>query len=254
MGIRVYGFLKRIKFWLIVILRSNFYCFSFQYTEDVEKLNEAASQRPHSVLVQGLKRESQHMRELRAENRELRIALAEYQNSVKLIMSKYRQQISQLVKASKIEISSLHSTHCSHYSQVILDQYSKMEKMRRVMKEALNLIEDNTSDKELKVEELITRLMTENKGLRELINIYTKYGCQQPIDESKEEEQKPQEEPQQQQEQQEQKQEEQQQQQQQEEEQKPQPEEPAPEKEEVCEKKEEAEEEEKKETPSDNNQ
>lgn len=31
------------------------------------------------------------------------------------------------------------------------------------MKEALNLMEDNTSDTELKVEELITRLMTENK-------------------------------------------------------------------------------------------
>jgi len=67
-----------------------------QFSEDVEILNEAASQRSQSVLVAGLQRESQHMRELQAENRELRAALDDYQNAMELIMSKYRQQVAKL--------------------------------------------------------------------------------------------------------------------------------------------------------------
>lgn len=62
-------------------------------------LNEAASQRSQSVLVAGLQRESQHMRDLQAENRELRAALDDYQNALELIMSKYRQQVAQLTSA-----------------------------------------------------------------------------------------------------------------------------------------------------------
>ena len=64
-------------------------------------MNEAASQRPYSVLVAGLQRESQHLRELQAENCELRNALADHQNAIELIMSKYRQQISQLLPKEK---------------------------------------------------------------------------------------------------------------------------------------------------------
>lgn len=86
-----------------------------QYSDDVEKLNEAASQRPHSVLVAGLQRESQHLRELQAENRELRNALGDYQNAIELIMSKYRQQVSQLVTGSQVDVSSIYN---SQYSQV----------------------------------------------------------------------------------------------------------------------------------------
>lgn len=83
----------------------------------MEKLNEAASQRPYSVLVAGLQRESQHLRELQAENCELRNTLEDHQNAIELIMSKYRQQVSQLMSENKADPSTFHnSMQCTKVS------------------------------------------------------------------------------------------------------------------------------------------
>lgn len=140
--------------------------FPFQYSDDVEKLNEAASQRPHSVLVAGLQRESQHLRELQAENRELRNALGDHQNALELIMSKYRQQISQLVTGSQVDVSSIYN---QKYTQIIIDQCAKMSKMREVMREAAELDEEST----IKDQELIAQLIAENKV--KLIDVLEKF-------------------------------------------------------------------------------
>lgn len=93
------------------------FSYNFQYSEDVEILNEAASQRSQSVLVAGLQRESQHLRELQAENRELRAALDDHQNALELIMSKYRQQVAKLTSESHTDVSSYYK---SAYTQVSL--------------------------------------------------------------------------------------------------------------------------------------
>lgn len=76
-----------------------------QYQEEVTELNESARQRPHTILVAGIQQENRHLRELMQENRELRIALEEHQNALELIMSKYRQQVSQLVANSKPDVT-----------------------------------------------------------------------------------------------------------------------------------------------------
>lgn len=86
-----------------------------QYKEEVGELNEAARQRPHSVLIAGMQQESRHLRELQQENRELRIALEDHQNALELIMSKYRQQMTHLVNISKQDF---HSLYNEHYAQV----------------------------------------------------------------------------------------------------------------------------------------
>lgn len=79
------------------------------------ELNEAARQRPHSVLVAGIHQENRNLRELEQENRELRTALEEHQNALELIMSKYRQQVTQLVRASKLDLATLYN---DQYTQV----------------------------------------------------------------------------------------------------------------------------------------
>ncbi|XP_046688824.1 FGFR1 oncogene partner 2 homolog [Homalodisca vitripennis] len=81
----------------------------------VVSLNDAARQRPHSVLIAGIQQENRHLRELQQENRELRAALEEHQNALELIMSKYRQQMTQLVNTSK---QSFHTLYNQQYTQV----------------------------------------------------------------------------------------------------------------------------------------
>jgi hypothetical protein len=54
-----------------------------------------------------LKQENSKIRELQQENQELRQSLDEHQSALELIMSKYREQVSKLVKANNIERSLL---------------------------------------------------------------------------------------------------------------------------------------------------
>ncbi|PSN42827.1 FGFR1 oncogene partner 2 [Blattella germanica] len=112
-----------------------------QYQEEVGELNETARQRPHTVLVAGIQQENRHLRELQQENRELRAALEEHQNALELIMSKYRQQVTKLVSST-------------------------------VMERAAETDDKNAFDEQ----ELVSKLTTENKGLRELLEISCKFG------------------------------------------------------------------------------
>ncbi|XP_066999705.1 FGFR1 oncogene partner 2 homolog isoform X2 [Anabrus simplex] len=140
-----------------------------QYQEEVSELNEAARQRPHTVLVAGIQQENRHLRELQQENRELRAALEEHQNAMELIMSKYRQQVTQLVGNSKLDLSNLYS---NKYSKIICEQADKICEMAAVMERAAEIDEKRA----LEEQELISRLTTENKGLRDLLEISCKYG------------------------------------------------------------------------------
>lgn len=140
-----------------------------QYADDVTELNEAARQRPHSVLVAGIQQENRHLRELEQENRELRTALEEHQNALELIMSKYRQQVTQLVRASKLDLAALYN---DQYTQVIQKQADKISEMAEVMKIAAQVDEENV----VQDKAVISQLTTENKGLRVLLNISTRYG------------------------------------------------------------------------------
>lgn len=119
------------------------------------------------------------------ENRELKIALQDYQNAVELIMSKYRSHTAQLIAASKVDLRQL----CSEYPnrvrsyqngifdcyivtkekldvkvwlplfQIIEAQAEKINEMTAVMIEAASFVEE----KEVHLEEIITKLKVENK-------------------------------------------------------------------------------------------
>jgi len=140
-----------------------------QYKDEVGELNEAARQRPHSVLIAGIQQENRHLRELQQENRELRAALEEHQNALELIMSKYRQQMTHLVNMSRQDY---HSLYNQQYTHVIEKQADKISEMAAVMKMAAQVDYENEEKDEAK----IVQLTTENKGLRELLDISVKFG------------------------------------------------------------------------------
>merc|ERR1712024_142983 len=137
-----------------------------QYQEDVENLNEVAHNRPRAQLVLGIQQENRHIRTLQQENKELRAALEEHQNALELIMSKYRQHVTRLVNCPKPDFQGLNNRNI----QMLADRTDKVCEMAAVMKEAAKVDEENTNLQQ----EAMARLMTENKGLRELLDISQK--------------------------------------------------------------------------------
>jgi len=137
-----------------------------QYQEDVENLNEVAHNRPRAQLVLGIQQENRHIRTLQQENKELRAALEEHQNALELIMSKYRQHVTRLVNCPKPDFQGLNNRNI----QMLAERTEKVCEMAAVMKEAAKVDEENTNLQQ----ETMARLMTENKGLRELLDISQK--------------------------------------------------------------------------------
>jgi len=137
-----------------------------QYQEDVENLNEVAHNRPRAQLVLGIQQENRHIRTLQQENKELRAALEEHQNALELIMSKYRQHVTRLVNCPKPDFQGLNNRNI----QMLAERTEKVCEMAAVMKEAVKVDEENTNLQQ----ETMARLVTENKGLRELLDISQK--------------------------------------------------------------------------------
>ncbi|CAG5074877.1 Similar to fgfr1op2: FGFR1 oncogene partner 2 homolog (Danio rerio) [Cotesia congregata] len=140
-----------------------------QYQEEIEVLNNEAKQQPRDALIAGIQQETKHLRELQAENKELRNALEEHQNTIELIMSKYRQHTASLIKSNKINLSSIYN---ARYANIITNQAEKINEMAAVMRVAANLDEEC----ELKYKENLSKLKAENNVLRELVNIANSYG------------------------------------------------------------------------------
>jgi len=67
-------------------------------------------------LIAGIQRENKHLREIQAENKELKSALEDHQHALELIMSKYRQQTASLLRLNKTDFSSLHNSKYANVS------------------------------------------------------------------------------------------------------------------------------------------
>jgi len=137
-----------------------------QYQEDVENLNEVAHNRPRAQLVLGIQQENRHIRTLQQENKELRASLEEHQNALELIMSKYRQHVTRLVSTPYPDMQSVNNQKI----QLLAERTEKVCEMAAVMKESVRVDEEACNQQQ----ELMARLITENKGLRELLEISKK--------------------------------------------------------------------------------
>ncbi|CAL4066698.1 unnamed protein product, partial [Meganyctiphanes norvegica] len=140
---------------------------SMQYSEEMNKLNEAANNRPRSALIHSIQQENRHIRELQQENKELRLALEEHQNVMELIMSKYRQQVAKLVT-----VNSNSKPQSNPNNHQLAGQIERVNEMVAVMRKASQMGDEEAQD----CQKLITALATENKGLREMLHIATRAG------------------------------------------------------------------------------
>merc|ERR1711953_301943 len=133
------------------------------FQEDVENLNEVAHNRPRAQLVLGIQQENRHIRTLQQDNKELRAALEEHQNALELIMSKYRQHVTRLVNAPHPDFTNINQLKI----QALAERTEKVCEMAAVIKEAVRVDEAACNQQQ----ETVVRLVTENKGLRELLEI-----------------------------------------------------------------------------------
>ncbi|KAK7073960.1 FGFR1 oncoprotein partner 2 [Halocaridina rubra] len=134
----------------------------FKYCEEMNELNEAANNRPRSALIHSIQQENRHIRQLQQENKELRLALEEHQNVMELIMSKYRQQVAKLVSVNSKQSQPNTQEHTKLAAQI-----EQISEMVAVMRKAAALGDDESNYQE----KVITALVTENKGLKEMLNI-----------------------------------------------------------------------------------
>lgn len=141
-----------------------------QYKEEVDTLNEASRERPRGELIASMERESRLMRDVQRENGELRAALEEHRKALELIMSKYRQHTEQRIWESRIDFTAAIN---DKQQELIRQQSERINEMTSIMYKAINMDENGDSRKE---EELYQRLITENKGLREMLNLSRRYG------------------------------------------------------------------------------
>ncbi|XP_077293424.1 FGFR1 oncogene partner 2 homolog [Arctopsyche grandis] len=135
------------------------------YQEDIQALNEVASRQPHSVLISN----SRELREMQQENQRLQIALDEHRKALEYIMSKYRQHVQWQIWNSRIDFQGIINRR---QQEVIQQQADKINEMASVMHRAA-YIDDENAPKE---KELLSRLVLENKGLREMLELSRKYG------------------------------------------------------------------------------
>lgn len=66
---------------------------ALQYRKEVAELNEAIGRRPAEVLARGAAHESARVQALEEENADLRTSLMANQQAMKMIMTKYKEQV-----------------------------------------------------------------------------------------------------------------------------------------------------------------
>ncbi|EDO47670.1 predicted protein, partial [Nematostella vectensis] len=132
--------------------------------DEVTELNEIAKHRARSTLILGSHEENARIRELQQENIEFQTSLAEYQSALELIMAKYRDQVSNLVKANKVDSECMKQLNDSKELQAKVEQINEMA---AVMAKAISIDDQAIQDEQ----EKMVALEMENKGLRELLRI-----------------------------------------------------------------------------------
>ncbi|XP_071529519.1 suppressor of IKBKE 1-like isoform X2 [Panulirus ornatus] len=140
-----------------------------QVLTDARKL--ATRLRDHDSSADSLLSQAQGMfkqvESMKEENKELRLALEEHQNVMELIMSKYRQQVAKLVT-----VNSKQAQPNTQEQAKLAAQIERISEMVAVMRKAASLGDDECEQQQ----RLITALATENKGLREMLNIASRSG------------------------------------------------------------------------------
>ncbi|GFR19815.1 FGFR1 oncogene partner 2 homolog [Trichonephila clavata] len=139
-----------------------------EYNEEVNEQNVTNQIRNRPMLMFNVQQENKHIRDLLQENRELKDMLEEQQSAMELIMRKYRQQATQLINTT----STVKDDSFVNSTQELQKLADNICEIADVMKQSVKL--DDVSY--INEQEKLTELITENRGLRELLDISQSYG------------------------------------------------------------------------------
>uniref|UniRef100_A0A2M4AR32 Uncharacterized protein n=1 Tax=Anopheles triannulatus TaxID=58253 RepID=A0A2M4AR32_9DIPT len=148
-----------------------------QFQDDIDILNRLARERSNNQLITIIHQENPQIREIQQENRLLKAALEDHQHALEHIMSKYREHTQAKILNTKVNFVEAYSRHhqaadIQRRDQLIRQQTAKIQEMAAVMQRASQLDEEKLNHEQ----EVLSRLVTENKGLRELLEISRMYG------------------------------------------------------------------------------
>uniref|UniRef100_A0A1Q3FXY7 Putative myosin class ii heavy chain n=1 Tax=Culex tarsalis TaxID=7177 RepID=A0A1Q3FXY7_CULTA len=146
-----------------------------QFQDDIDILNKLARERSNNQLITIIHQENPQIREIQQENRLLKAALEDHQHALEHIMSKYREHTQSKIlntKVNFVEAFSKHQQFSERKDEVIRQQTQKIQEMAAVMQRASQMDEEKFHQEQ----EFLSKLITENKGLRELLEISHKYG------------------------------------------------------------------------------
>lgn len=152
--------------------------FSFQFQNDIEVLNKLARERSNNQMVHTIHQENPHIWEIQQENRQLKACLEDHQHALELIMQKYREHTQRQIKETKINFTAIQD---ARQAETIQLQAQKIQEMAAVMRKASEMGEEKVNGEA----ERISQLVTENQGLRELLEISRSYGCGRLVGEDK---------------------------------------------------------------------
>jgi SIKE family len=142
-----------------------------QFQDDIEVLNKLARGNSNTEMITVLHQENPQIREIQRENRQLKVCIKDHQVALEHIMTKYREHTQREILRTKLDYQP-DFKHIHKENEVIQKQAEKIQEMAAVMQRAITIDEEKAN----KENEILSRLITENKGLRELLEISQKYG------------------------------------------------------------------------------
>lgn len=140
-----------------------------EFRDDIEALNKLAREKSNTQLINIIHQENPHIREIQQENKELRQCLEDHQRVLEHIMTKYREHTQQKIFTTKINLKEIYD---GNKNELIRKQAEKIQEMAAIMQKAANIDEENAN----RDNEYISKLATENQGLRELLQISKQFG------------------------------------------------------------------------------
>lgn len=138
-----------------------------QFVDDLNALNALARERSNTEIIHQIHAENPQIREIQAENRQLKASIEEHQRAIELIMTKYRQHTQAQIEDTKLDFEKLLKVNNSNCSHIISQQAEKYQEAIGVMQDAIRITDGDSND----YLEQLTQLKTENNGLRELLCI-----------------------------------------------------------------------------------
>ncbi|XP_055319765.1 FGFR1 oncogene partner 2 homolog isoform X1 [Sitodiplosis mosellana] len=146
-----------------------------QFKDDLDLLNSIARDKSNAQMIHQINQENPQLREMHTENMRLRVSLEDHQRALEHIMSKYREHTQLALNNTKLNFQELFKDE-TEKSLIIQRQEEKIQEMIAIMQKAATLDDSDFEQNLKKDRENISRLIVENQGLRELLQISQKYG------------------------------------------------------------------------------